>query len=65
MGFLSGFGPKATKNPTIVKPNKGKFHFAEREWDRVKWWQNARLRKLYLYCVVLILNNVANGFDGS
>lgn len=64
MGFFSRYVPQSA-SPNIQKPPKGKFFFANRTWDRVKWYQNARLRKLYFYCIILILNNVANGFDGS
>jgi hypothetical protein len=64
MGFLSKIKP-VSASPRIQKPPKGKFFFADRTWDRIKWWQSGRMRLLYFYCVVLILNNVANGFDGS
>lgn len=64
MGFFSKVKPNST-SVRIQKPPKGKFFFAGRTWDRVKWYQSSRMRVLYFYCVVLILNNVANGFDGS
>lgn len=47
------------------KPSSGHFFFANREFPRVKWWKNGRLRLLYFYIVVLVLTNTANGFDGS
>ncbi|CZT49026.1 probable hexose transporter [Rhynchosporium secalis] len=31
----------------------------------IKWWKDRNLRTLYIYIVVLILTNTANGFDGS
>ena len=58
MGFFSRVQVQSY-SPAIVKPPKGKFFFADRTWDRVAWWQSPRLRKLYFYCVVLILNNVS------
>lgn len=53
------------KGPRISKPPKGQFFFAERCWDRVAWWKSPNLRKVYFYCIVLLIGNVANGFDGS
>lgn len=51
--------------PTLQRPPKGKFFFADRTFDRTEWWRSARLRKLYFFCYVLVLAGVANGFDGS
>jgi hypothetical protein len=45
-----------------VAPKKGHFFFAGQEWPRVAWWRNGRLSRLYLYIVVLVLTNTANGF---
>jgi MFS family permease len=58
---------KPRTGTTIVpqKPKKGHFFFANQEFARVKWWKNARLRKLYFYIIILVLTNTANGFDGS
>ncbi|KAJ5974331.1 hypothetical protein N7481_011541 [Penicillium waksmanii] len=53
------------KAPEPQKPLKGYFFFANSLHPRVKWWMDAHLRKLYFYCCILILSNVANGFDGS
>lgn len=49
----------------LAKPPRGQFFIANVPYPRVNWWKNTRLRTLYFYCVVLILTNVANGFDGS
>jgi hypothetical protein len=57
--------PPTTTNVKSAKPPKGYFFFAGRQWERIKWWKRTHLRHLYFYCVVLIMNNVANGFDGS
>lgn len=45
-------------------PPKGQFHFAGRNFPRVKWWKG-NIGRLYIYIVILILTNTANGFDGS
>lgn len=59
--------PKVHQNPALrpVRPPKGHFFFAGRTFARVPIWKNSKLRTLYIYIVVLILNNTANGFDGS
>jgi MFS family permease len=57
--------PKTTQKVLPVKPPKGHFFFAGRAFERVKWWKLPNLRKLYMYIIVLILTNTANGFDGS
>lgn len=48
-----------------VKPTKGHFFFAHKEFERVPWWKRKNMRILYVYIVILILTNTANGFDGS
>lgn len=48
-----------------VKPPKGCFIFAGRTFERVPWWKRRHMRTLYIYIVVLIMTNTANGFDGS
>jgi hypothetical protein len=45
-----------------VAPKRGHFFFAGQEFPRVKWWKNGRLSRLYLYIIVLVLTNTANGF---
>ncbi|KAF7553593.1 hypothetical protein G7Z17_g3521 [Cylindrodendrum hubeiense] len=57
--------PKRTQTIVPVKPRKGHFFFAGREFPRVPWWKRRNLLTLYTYIVVLILTNTANGFDGS
>lgn len=49
----------------IEKPDKGNYIFAGRQYPRVKWLKDPNLRLLYIYCFLLVLVNVANGFDGS
>ena len=63
MAFLRP--PKTTQKIVPVKPPKGHFFFAGRVFERVPWWKRQNLRKLYIYIVILILTNTANGFDGS
>ncbi|CAN9208027.1 unnamed protein product [Alternaria alternata] len=57
--------PKTTQKVVPIKPPKGHFFFAGRAFPRVPWWKRANLRRLYIYIVILILTNTANGFDGS
>ncbi|KAI1525627.1 MelB Na+ melibiose symporter [Pyrenophora tritici-repentis] len=57
--------PKTTQKIVPVKPPKGHFFFAGRIFERLPWWKRPNLRKLYLYIVILIMTNTANGFDGS
>ncbi|KAH8586561.1 putative hexose transporter [Bisporella sp. PMI_857] len=59
--------PKVHQNPALkpVRPPKGHFFFAGRTFARVPILSNPRLRTLYIYIIVLILTNTANGFDGS
>ncbi|KAE8833543.1 hypothetical protein PTNB73_05070 [Pyrenophora teres f. teres] len=57
--------PKTTQKIVPVKPPKGHFFFAGRVFERLPWWKRPNLRKLYLYIVILIMTNTANGFDGS
>jgi hypothetical protein len=57
--------PKTTQKIIPVKPPKGHFFFAGRAFERVPWWKRPNLRKLYVYIVILILTNTANGFDGK
>ncbi|CZS93650.1 probable hexose transporter [Rhynchosporium agropyri] len=65
MGLLKV--PRVHQNEALkpVKPPKGHFFFAGRMFPRIKWWKDTNLRTLYIYIVVLILTNTANGFDGS
>jgi MFS family permease len=48
-----------------VKPMKGHFLFAHQEFQRVPWWKRKNMRTLYIFIVILIMTNTANGFDGS
>jgi MFS family permease len=48
-----------------AKPTKGHFLFAHQEFQRVPWWKRKNMRTLYIYIIVLIMTNTANGFDGS
>ncbi|KAH6871559.1 putative hexose transporter [Thelonectria olida] len=57
--------PKHTQKVIPVKPKDGHFFFAGREFKRVPWWKRRNLRTLYIYIIILILTNTANGFDGS
>lgn len=57
--------PKQDQRVLPVKPPKGHFFFAGREFQRVPWWKRRNMRTLYIYIVILILTNTANGFDGS
>ncbi|CAJ0546942.1 Ff.00g015690.m01.CDS01 [Fusarium sp. VM40] len=63
MGVLTP--PKRTQKVVPVKPAHGHFFFANKEFVRVPWWKRRNMRTLYLYIVILILTNTANGFDGS
>lgn len=63
MGVFSP--PKRLQSHVPVKPTKGHFPFAGREFPRVPWWQRKHLRTLYFYILILIITNTANGFDGS
>lgn len=66
MGFFQRFS-RANQNTEFkpIRPPKGHFNFAGRTFPRIKWWKDRNLRTLYIYVVVLILTNTANGFDGS
>ncbi|KAI9371061.1 general substrate transporter [Aspergillus egyptiacus] len=64
MGF-SLRPPRSTRRVVPQKPAKGHFFFAHREFARVPWWSRPKMRRLYIYIVLLILTNTANGFDGS
>ena len=64
MGF-SLRPPEQTRKIVPKKPAKGHFFFAHREFARVPWWKRKNMRKLYIYIIILILTNTANGFDGS
>lgn len=57
--------PKPSQQIKPVKPRKGHFFFAGRQFERVSWWKRRNMRTLYIYIIVLILTNTANGFDGS
>ncbi|KAE8422842.1 major facilitator superfamily domain-containing protein [Aspergillus pseudocaelatus] len=57
--------PKPNQKILPVKPTKGHFLFAHQEFKRVPWWKRKNMRTLYIYIVILILTNTANGFDGS
>ena len=46
-------------------PRKGHFFFAGREFPRAPWWKRPNMRSLYIFIVILIFTNTANGFDGS
>ncbi|KAL1902512.1 hypothetical protein Sste5346_001493 [Sporothrix stenoceras] len=47
------------------KPQKGYFFFANREFPRATWYKRRNMRRLYIFIIVLIATNTANGFDGS
>lgn len=53
--------PPQTSVQLPQKPPKGSFFFADREFPRVKWWTRRHMRHLYIYMIVLILTNTANG----
>ncbi|GFF50031.1 hypothetical protein IFM58399_08706 [Aspergillus lentulus] len=57
--------PKQSQRVLPVKPPKGHFFFAGREFARLPWWKRRNMRTLYIFIVILILTNTANGFDGS
>ncbi|GIK06036.1 hypothetical protein Aspvir_010154 [Aspergillus viridinutans] len=57
--------PKQNQRVLPVKPPKGHFFFAGREFARLPWWKRRNMRTLYIFIVILILTNTANGFDGS
>ncbi|KAJ5517004.1 Major facilitator superfamily domain general substrate transporter [Penicillium freii] len=57
--------PKPTQRVLPVKPTDGHFFFAHQEFKRVPWWKRKNMRTLYIYIVILIMTNTANGFDGS
>jgi MFS family permease len=57
--------PKPSQKILPVKPTKGHFLFAHQEFKRVPWWKRKNMRTLYIYIVILIMTNTANGFDGS
>lgn len=65
MGLLNSVKSKNAQKIVPERPPKGHFFFAGRTFPRVKWWKNSRLRTLYMYIIVLVLTNTANGFDGS
>jgi MFS family permease len=46
-------------------PPKGHFLFAGKPFRRIPFWKHKHMRHLYLYTIILILTNTANGFDGS
>ncbi|KAL3479981.1 general substrate transporter [Aspergillus californicus] len=64
MGF-SLRPPQQTRSVVPQKPAKGHYFFAHKEFPRVPWWKRKNMRRLYIYIVILILTNTANGFDGS
>ncbi|KAH8172462.1 sugar transporter domain-containing protein [Sarocladium implicatum] len=57
--------PPRTTNVKSGKPPKGSFFFAGRTWPSVKWWTRPNMRKLYFFVTVLVMNNIAHGFDSS
>ncbi|KAM0331083.1 hypothetical protein ACHAPQ_006187 [Fusarium lateritium] len=63
MGILTP--PKRTQKVVPIKPANGHFFFANKESARVPWWKRPNMRILYLYIIILILTNTANGFDGT
>jgi hypothetical protein len=62
MAFCSSI-PRNHQDPALkpAKPPKGHFFFAGRAFPRITWYKDANLRKLYMYIVILILTNTANG----
>ncbi|KFZ02071.1 hypothetical protein V501_09675 [Pseudogymnoascus sp. VKM F-4519 (FW-2642)] len=66
MGFLPKLGaPRSSQAFVPIRPPKGHYFFAGRTFRRIAWWKHRNLRTLYIYVVILILTNTANGFDGS
>ncbi|KJR86242.1 hexose transporter [Sporothrix schenckii 1099-18] len=63
MGVHVGAPSSAVAAPE--KPPKGHFFFAHRVFPRATWYKRPNMRRLYIYIVVLIATNTANGFDGS
>ncbi|KAM0193836.1 hypothetical protein ACHAPA_009000 [Fusarium lateritium] len=63
MGILTP--PKRTQKVVPIKPANGHFFFANKESARVPWWKRPNMRILYLYIIILILTNTANGFDAQ
>lgn len=66
MGFLAKIRekiPRAHQDEALkpVRPPKGHFFFAGRTIPRIAWAKDKNLRRLYIYIVVLILTNTANG----
>jgi MFS family permease len=61
----SFLGSPSTHQAKLEKPPKEYFFLANRLFPRVEFWTNRRVFTLYFYCVIIILVNVANGFDGS
>jgi MFS family permease len=59
------FRPNTTAAARLEKPDKGYYFLAGRQYPRIKWIKDRNLRTLYIFCFLLILVNVANGFDGS
>lgn len=57
--------PKTTAGAVPKKPESGHFFFAGRQFKRLPWWRRRNMRTLYIYIILLILTNTANGFDGS
>jgi hypothetical protein len=57
--------PPKTTNVKSGKPPKGFFFFAGRQWPNVTWWQKPNMRKLYFFTTILVMNNIAHGFDSS
>jgi len=52
-------------NPDPVRPPKGHFQMAGKNFPRIKWWKVRNMRLLYFYIITLIITNTANGFDNS
>ncbi|RDL38880.1 putative Lactose permease [Venustampulla echinocandica] len=54
----------------VVDPAKGKKEAAgiaqaeAPEFEKVQWWSNPGLRKLYFYCAVLCIASATTGYDG-
>ncbi|PKS05183.1 hypothetical protein jhhlp_008551 [Lomentospora prolificans] len=43
----------------------GHISFAGKESPHLPWWKMRNVRTLYVFIIMLILTNTANGFDGS
>jgi hypothetical protein len=59
MAILSGIGANARKADLEVAQAEAP------EFERVKWWKDGNLPKLYLWCSVLLVASATTGYDGQ